>query len=87
MLAGRTAWQSGRGGDGQADAMTSVKALLAEAEELSVTFAVKATLPAAVGVPVIPPVAGLIATPLGRAPAVIDHVYGVAPPTAASVSE
>ena len=56
------------------DAMANVKALLAVAEELSVTFAVKEKLPAAVGVPVIAPVAGFIAKPLGRAPAVIDHV-------------
>ena len=56
------------------DAITSVKALLAVAEELSVTFAVKEKLPAAVGVPVIAPVAGFIVKPPGRPPAWIVHV-------------
>ena len=55
-------------------AIATVNALLAVAEELSVTLAVKAKLPAAVGVPLIAPVAGFMANPLGRAPAVIDHV-------------
>ena len=40
---------------------------------------------AAVGVPVIAPVAASNARPAGSVPAVIDHVYGTVPPVAARV--
>ena len=56
------------------------------AEALSATCTVKLEVPAAVGVPVIPPVAGFNARPAGRAPA-IDQLYGAVPPVAASVCE
>jgi len=53
----------------------------------SVTCAVIVKLPDAVGVPLSAPVAPFSVTPAGRAPAVIDQLYGVVPPVAASVAE
>ena len=57
------------------------------AEALSVTCTVKLEVPTAVGVPVIAPAPELNAKPAGRAPPVIDQLYGVVPPVAASVCE
>jgi len=50
----------------------------------SVTVTVTVLVPAAVGVPVICPVLALIVSPAGNPAA--PHVYGVAPPTAASAA-
>ena len=52
----------------------------------SVTFTVNEEVPAVVGVPLICPVA-LSANPAGKAPALIDQLYGVVPPLACSVVE
>jgi hypothetical protein len=52
----------------------------------SVTFTVNDDVPAAVGVPLICP-APLSVKPFGKAPALSDQVYGVAPPLAATVAE
>jgi hypothetical protein len=51
----------------------------------SVTLTEK--LPAAVGVPVIAPVAVLRVMPAGRAPEVSENVYGGRPPLATAVDE
>jgi hypothetical protein len=48
---------------------------------------VKALVPVAVGVPEIRPVEADRATPAGRLPDEIDHVYGVVPPPACSELE
>ena len=48
----------------------------------SVTLAVKLNDPAAVGVPVMAPVEGLISRPVGSDPAVIEKVSGCLPPAA-----
>jgi hypothetical protein len=50
----------------------------------SLTCTVKLEVPAVVGVPVIAP-AVLRLNPAGRAPTVVDQVYGVVPPVAVSV--
>jgi hypothetical protein len=50
----------------------------------SLTFTVKLDVPAVVGVPEITP-AELIASPVGKAPAESDHVYGVVPFATCSV--
>jgi hypothetical protein len=42
---------------------------------------------AAVGVPVIAPVAALNESPAGKVPLVSDHVYGAVPPVAPKVAE
>ena len=47
----------------------------------SATCTVKLNVPAAVGVPVIAPVAGAITRPGGRVPAVTDQVNGAVPPS------
>ena len=54
---------------------------------LSVTVTVKFDVPLAVGVPEITPVAGARVKPVGKAPAVIDHVYPGVPPLASTVCE
>ena len=48
----------------------------------SLTWAVKLTVPVAVGVPVMAPLVELSVRPAGRDPLVIDQVYGVVPPLA-----
>lgn len=48
----------------------------------SVTIIVNRFVPDAVGVPLIAPVDEFSCSPGGKAPDVIDHVYGVAPPLA-----
>ena len=53
----------------------------------SMTLTVKLNVPAAVGVPVINPVVELMANPGGSDPALIDHVYEVAPPLALTFAE
>ena len=53
----------------------------------SVTCTVKLVVPASVGVPLITPVAASNVKPVGKLPFVIDQVYGVVPPVAASVEE
>ena len=53
----------------------------------SVTCAVIVKLPDAVGVPLSAPVPPFSVTPVGNAPAVMDQLYGVVPPVAASVPE
>jgi hypothetical protein len=52
----------------------------------SVTWNVGEKLPDAVGVPLNAPVDAFNVTPAGKLPLVIDHVYGVVPPVAASVA-
>ena len=52
----------------------------------SFTCAVMVKVALAVGVPLSAPVAAFSVTPAGNAPEVIDHVYGVMPPVAASVA-
>lgn len=54
---------------------------------LSVTVAVNAEVPLAVGVPEMVPVADASVSPEGRPPDVIDHEYGAAPPVACNVCE
>ena len=53
----------------------------------SATRAVNEMLVAPVGMPVIAPVDGFNVKPAGKDPWEIDHVYGVAPPDAASEVE
>lgn len=48
----------------------------------SVTVAVKLDIPLAAGVPEIRPVLAAKVRPAGRLPAVMDQVYGEAPPLA-----
>jgi hypothetical protein len=59
--------------------------LAAVKPEVSATWTVNVDVPAADGVPDM--VAPLSERPAGRAPAVIDQVYGPDPPLAASVCE
>lgn len=56
-------------------------------EEASVTVKLGDVVCATVGVPVIAPVEELRLRLVGRAPDVIDHVYGVVPPVAVMVNE
>jgi len=51
----------------------------------SVTMTVKVDVPDVVGTPLICPVAAFKVRPVGKAPAVTLHVYGVVPPLACSV--
>jgi hypothetical protein len=53
--------------------------------ELSVTWRAKLNAPAVVGAPVIAP--AFRVNPAGKAPEVIDQVYGETPPEAAKVCE
>ena len=53
----------------------------------SVTIMVKFDVPVAVGVPLIAPVAAFNVNPAGKVPLKMDHVYGAAPPVAATVCE
>ncbi len=71
-----------------ASAAFTVKTKLCEAvyPALSRTCAVKLLAPAVVGVPVMAPL-GAKVSPAGGDPPVTDHVYGGAPPDAASVAE
>jgi hypothetical protein len=64
-----------------------VDALFLMGDSLSVTVPVKLTVPVKVplGVPEIAPVLAFRERPVGKLPVVIDHVYGVIPPAAASV--
>src|ERR1700676_3957157 len=59
---------------------------VAACELASVTCIVKLLTPLPVGVPVTVPVLGASARPAGKFPEMIDHVYGVVPPEAASVA-
>ena len=52
--------------------------------EASTAWTVKVNVPGAVGVPVMVP-AGVRERPAGSWPTVMDQVYGVVPPVAASV--
>ena len=52
----------------------------------SLTFAVKLDVPAAVGVPVIAPLAGLSVRPAGKPALWIDQLYGSVPPLPLSVA-
>jgi hypothetical protein len=54
---------------------------------VSVTVAVKAKVPLAVGVPEMTPLPTARVKPVGRLPLVIDHVYAGVPPVACSVCE
>jgi hypothetical protein len=63
-----------------------VDALVAVAEALSVAWMVNANTPAPVGVPAIVPDADM-ASPGGKAPAAVIHVYGGLPPVAARTWE
>jgi hypothetical protein len=62
--------------------LVAVPAGLAE----SLTLTVKLKVPVAVGVPEIAPVLVKL-RPAGKEPLVIDQLYGVVPPLAASVAE
>jgi hypothetical protein len=53
--------------------------------ELSPTWTVKLLVPAAVGVPVMAPVAAFKERPAGKAPTVTDQEYGNVPPVADNV--
>jgi len=53
----------------------------------SVTFAVKANVPAAVGVPEIAPDDVFMERPGGKEPLVMLHEYGVVPPVACNIAE
>ena len=53
----------------------------------SLTLRVKFAVAAAVGVPLICPLAVFSVSPAGREPAESDHVYGVLPPVVATVAE
>jgi hypothetical protein len=66
--------------------MTSVSEidLLCAGFSASATVAVNVAVPLAEEVPVMIPVDGSRLNPAGRAPAVIDHVYGAVPPLACS---
>jgi hypothetical protein len=64
-----------------------VRALVAVAPTLSVTFSVILEVPATVGVPVIAPVFALRLSPAGSGPGDNDQVYGSVPPVAAAVCE
>ena len=57
---------------------------VAEPEALSATLSVNVEGPALVGIPETCPLAPSSATPAGNCPVTIDHVYGGAPPAAAS---
>src|SRR5271166_531481 len=63
-----------------------LSAALPVRELASVTCTVKLLLPVPVGVPEIIPVLGASVNPAGKLPEMIDHVYGVVPPVAASVA-
>ena len=54
-------------------------------ELASVTWTVKLLVPVPVGVPEITPVLAASASPVGKVPEEMDQLYGVVPPTAASV--
>ena len=58
--------------------------MLRTGDELSAIDAVKLNVPVCMVVPVSAP-PGDNVTPVGRAPAVMDHVYGAVPPLAATV--
>ena len=60
-------------------------AVLAVGVSASVTVTVKFTVPEAVGVPVIAPVAEFRLNPAGKLPVVTAHVYGEIPPVACNV--
>ena len=62
-----------------------LSALVAVLLFASFTCTVILLVPVAVGVPVMAPVLAFNDNPAGNVPTVIDHVYGVAPPVAASV--
>jgi hypothetical protein len=70
---------------GAPTSMDSGLVALPAGEEESLTWTVKETVPAAVGVPLIAPVAEASARPAGRLPADTLQAYGVAPPVAESV--
>ena len=65
--------------------LSAFVALLAGELE-SVTCTVKLLVPLAVGVPVMVPALALKDRLVGKLPALRDQVYGVVPPTAASVA-
>src|SRR5207244_783212 len=66
--------------------VVSANTFVGAAPAASVTLTVKLLATVVVGVPLSTP-AALRFTPAGRAPALIDHVYGGAPLMAANVSE
>src|SRR6185312_1889019 len=66
--------------------ITMLSALVAVWELLSLTCAVKLLVPVAVGVPEMTPLEELRDNPSGKLPEITLHVYGVAPPVAASVA-
>jgi hypothetical protein len=66
---------------GGATDVTMLQAWVAVPAALSRTLATKEILPAALGVPVMAPVAGLRFKPAGSAP-VVENVYGGVPPVA-----
>jgi hypothetical protein len=64
-----------------------VNGLLAEFDCVSMTSTENGKVPVVVGMPEITPVPPFSDRPAGNEPLAIDHVYGVAPPLAASVAE
>ncbi len=72
---------------GIAGAMLIVNPCDAAALILSVTVMANVDEPATVGVPLIPPVEGLSAKPAGRAPEVIEKLYGGVPLAAPTACE
>jgi hypothetical protein len=67
--------------------IVTANARLAVAVTLSVTWAVKLNVPAAVGVPLSTPLAGFSVSPGGGVPALTTQLRGSVPPEAARVSE
>ena len=70
-----------------AAATAMLNAFVAVLFAASVTCTVNDTVPAVVGVPEITPVDEARLNPAGKAPALIDQLYGVVPPLACSVVE
>jgi hypothetical protein len=65
----------------------SVNCWVARFPALSVTRTVNMKVPLAAGVPESRPLTGFKAMPAGREPALINHWYGFAPPTAVRLCE
>src|SRR5579872_3208512 len=64
-----------------------VRSFSAVCEAVSLTWTVNVKAPTLVGVPLRAPVVAFRDRPAGKAPVVIDHVYGCVPPVAANVCE
>lgn len=73
--------------DGEEIAVTlTLNAFVAVCALASVTVTLKLLVPDPVGVPEIAPVPDASVKPAGKFPEAMDHLYGIAPPVAASVA-